>query len=50
MCAEFCCICMVCDWVFISLLELHSVMVMFVSGMYVGGEINRGSWLCSWRW
>ena len=42
MCAEFCCICMVCIWVFISLLGLHSVMLMFVSGIYVWGEIKRG--------
>ena len=47
MCAEFCCICMVCVWVFMSLLGLHYVMLMFVSGMCVGGEINRGSCLCS---
>ena len=47
MCAEFCCICMVCVWVFISLLGLHSVMLMFVSGMRVGVEIKRGSCLCS---
>ena len=50
MCAEFCCTCMVCDWMFISLLGLHSVMLMFVSGMNVGGEINQGTWLCSWWW
>ena len=42
MCVEFCSICMVCIWVFISLLGLHSVMLMFVNGMCVGGEIKRG--------